>query len=104
MKISEKQLENSILQYLAMRNDCFAFKFKDQSKRINNSYRRNPWEVNGVSDICVLLADGRTLWVEIKTDAGRQSKSQIFFEKKVKEFGGEYFIARSIEDVKAILP
>lgn len=101
--MNEKQLENKILNYLATRKNCFAFKFKDQAKFINGRYRKSSWEINGISDLCCLLSNGVTLWLEVKTEKGRQSKHQIAFENIVKEFGGKYFVVRNVEDVEEII-
>jgi hypothetical protein len=55
----------------------------------------------GVSDLVVLIP-GRALFVEVKTDIGRQSKEQIDFEADVVALGFQYFLIRSIDEFKAI--
>lgn len=100
--MTEKQLENAMLQYLAHRNDCYAFKFKDQAKFINGRYRKSPWEINGVSDLCVLVED-HVLWIEVKTKKGRQSEHQKNFEKIITKWGGFYAVVRSIEELKELM-
>lgn len=52
----------------------------------------------GVSDLTA-VKKGVTLWIEIKTGKGRQSKHQAEFEKNIKEQQGHYLVARSFEDV-----
>lgn len=43
------------------------------------------------------------LWVEAKTATGRQSPAQKEFEQEVKENGHYYCVARSVEDLQAVL-
>jgi len=57
----------------------------------------------GVSDI-VALVKGKFIGLEVKTKTGRQSQNQKQAEIDIKLAGGEYYIVRSIADVKEILP
>lgn len=43
------------------------------------------------------------MFIEIKTDKGRQSKQQKIFEKRVKELGFEYVIMRSLKDAERFI-
>jgi len=52
----------------------------------------------GVSDLTA-IKNGIVLWIEIKTENGKQSKNQKLFEREIKEHAGHYFIARKWEDV-----
>lgn len=56
----------------------------------------------GVSDTIVLLPD-KTLFVEFKTPAGRQSKSQKEFQKRVEALGFSYHIVRSVVEFKSVI-
>ncbi len=85
-----------------MRRDCFAFKVKDQALQVNGRYRKNPYAINGVADICVFL-DSSTMWLEVKTEKGRQSESQKEFQARVERWRGLYHVVRSIDDVREIL-
>lgn len=106
----EKQVENSILEYLKMRA-IFCFKLNtvgiyDASKKIFRK-NKNPFVINGVSDIIGILPNGRFLAIEVKTDNTRFSKksyptdNQKFFIANIKANGGLAFVARSVDDVKA---
>ena len=65
----------------------------------------NPYAMKGVADILGVLKDGsgRMLAIEVKTPKGRQSADQKLFEKRLTMLGGVYILARSVEDVSAIL-
>lgn len=56
----------------------------------------------GVSDLIVILS-GKVVFLEVKTEKGKQSEAQKRFEEKVKSLGHEYFIVRSINEVKEAL-
>ena len=58
--------------------------------------------LSGVSDL-IIVEKGRVLFVEVKTDIGRQSEKQIRFEKQITELGYNYFLVRSLKDFKNIL-
>ena len=58
--------------------------------------------VPGVADLIFLL-EGKTYFIEMKDDKGRQSDSQKLWERKVLEHGFEYHVARSLDDFKKII-
>lgn len=71
--------------------------------------------VPGVADLVVWWPDPpsplplhrpytvRVGYVEIKTEAGNQSKNQQTFQKKCIECGIEYAVIRSLEDMKRLV-
>ena len=52
----------------------------------------------GIADL-VVMKDGRTIWVEVKTPKGRLSAWQDGFRQAVVNSGCEYIVARSLDDV-----
>lgn len=52
----------------------------------------------GCPDI-VAIKDGLVLFIEVKTDTGKQSANQEAFEHSIVEQGGHYLIARGYEDI-----
>lgn len=59
--------------------------------------------VPGESDLTVFCRGGRTIFLEVKTPAGRQSKTQKRFEEYIKSLGYEYYVVRSVEDALKIV-
>ena len=57
--------------------------------------------VAGVSDL-IILQPNKTIFVEVKTETGRQSPKQKEFENIVKNLGFEYYLVRNLEDFKKI--
>lgn len=56
----------------------------------------------GISDL-VALKDGKSLWLEVKTEKGKLSRYQEEFARKVKATGNIYAVVRSVENVEAVL-
>ena len=57
----------------------------------------------GSSDLIGLTAGGRFLSVEVKSDRGRLSDEQRTWLAMVRQFGGLAGVARSADDIEAIL-
>lgn len=53
----------------------------------------------GFSDL-IILTNKTIYFCEVKTKTGKQREAQIKFMNKIREYGYNYFVARSIEDVK----
>lgn len=59
--------------------------------------------LRGVSDLVVLLKDGRALFCELKSDDGKQSREQRAFQLKVERLGFKYYIIKTLEEFKYIV-
>lgn len=57
----------------------------------------------GEADLTLFTHGGRTIFIEVKTDEGRQSQQQKHFESIIKAYGFEYIIMRSVEDAKRLI-
>ena len=56
----------------------------------------------GISDL-IAIKDGLTVYIEVKTETGRQSEYQKQFERIVTDHGGKYYVARSVNDIAELL-
>ena len=56
----------------------------------------------GVSDIVVVMTS-RVVFIELKTKTGKQSREQRIFEERIRSFGFEYYVCRSISEILACL-
>lgn len=56
--------------------------------------------VAGVSDLIILIPN-RCIFVELKTETGKQSDKQKDFENVVSDLGFEYYLIRSLEEFKS---
>ncbi len=99
---TEKEIQNSILEYLAYRKDVFAW--PNQSVGIFDPVRKvfrkshSKHHLNGVSDILGIYR-GKPLAIEVKTKIGKVSPDQRDFLHQFGEEGGVCFVARSVQDV-----
>ncbi len=113
MDYSEKTIQRSILDYLAlMEKTQNIYFFRAGAGMVKlDSGRFFKTGKPGLSDIVVIQrrldATGkpyaRALFLEVKTAKGRQSEAQKHAEKAVIAAGGEYHIVRSIDNCKAVL-
>lgn len=55
--------------------------------------------VAGVSDL-IIVRKNEIIFVEVKTEAGKQSKEQKDFQKNIEKLGFKYLLVRSLEDFK----
>jgi len=77
---------------------CYIFSVPNETKTaIEAMYKKSMGMRSGVSDLIVLLPN-RCLFVEVKTEIGRQSDKQKEFEQIVKKLGFEYQLVRSLND------
>jgi Holliday junction resolvase len=78
---------------------------KIQSKIINQ-LKKNGWlvikiikcNINGMSDL-ICFKNGRTVFIEVKNESGKQSEIQKYVQKQVEMQGFEYLL---INDIKKI--
>ena len=56
----------------------------------------------GVSDLIVIIPN-KVLFVEVKTESGKQQKEQVFFQMAVEKLGLQYILVRSLEDFKNVI-
>jgi len=107
-KVSEKSVENIILEYLSILPSTFAW--KNNSTGIYDPKRgvfrksKNKFAINGVSDI-LGIHNGRALAIEVKAPSdkiGASQDQQKFIDRILRE-GGIAGVARSVSDVREIL-
>ncbi len=68
----------------------------------NDSYIRMPkYSRTGLPDI-IVINDGFAIGLEVKQPKGKQSPNQKQIEIEWKEAGGEYYLVKSIDDVKEV--
>lgn len=81
-------------------------------KSITAALRLSGWDVTyhlqgvgcrrGFPDLTA-MKDGQTVYIEVKTETGRQSEYQKNFERICIEHGCRYIIARSVKDIQDLL-
>ena len=56
----------------------------------------------GVSDL-IIVRPGETLFIELKTDTGVQSKEQKEFQNRIELLGFSYYLVRSLQEFQQII-
>lgn len=96
----EARIQTGIVQYLRL-NRYFVFSIPN-GINIPTGVSRELYHrmglLSGVSDLCVVLPEGRVMWIEVKTTKGVQSETQRAFEKAITALGYNYQIWRSMND------
>ena len=98
--MKEAQIQQAILDYLTIKG-VLAFRMNTGAFKVDNRFIRcgSP----GMADILAFVPTGDPLWIEVKSDTGKQSTIQKWFQEMVESHGHTYIVARSIEDVQDIL-
>jgi len=65
-------------------------------------YKKATGMMAGVADLIILTPNARTIFVEMKTEKGKQSDKQKEFEQSVKEKGFDYFVCRTFDEFKLL--
>lgn len=103
MKISEKQLETSILDWLNLIDGCFAIKINTTGifdpkrkvwRRITNKHIHT-----GTADI-LFCYRGRFGAIEVKVGTNKPKENQIEFLKRIKKNGGISFWTNDFQQCK----
>ena len=107
---TENKIQQEIVQYFR-NNYCLKhhnprqciFSVPNDSKNAVEQQRKvNTGLMAGVSDLIVLI-NGNAIFVEIKTEIGKQSDKQKEFEETVTLQGFKYYLVRSLEEFKQII-
>lgn len=106
-KVTEKQIENAILAFLATIQGCKAWKnlttgIFDPHRKVYRTLR-GKYSGKGSADILACIG-GHFVAIEVKKPSGSVvSLHQYKFLEEIRNAGGVAFIAKSVDDVKRTL-
>lgn len=108
--MKESEIQSEIINYLQILENQGKLFFHRMNNipavnKINGviKFRRLPTGAKrGVPDI-IVIKNGKFIGIEVKTTTGTQSTYQKEVEKNIKKHGAEYYIVRSLEELKKIL-
>lgn len=109
----EALTQAAIMDYLAVRHiwhkrmnsGAVVSEYKGRSRMIR-------YGTEGMADILATIPpqgvsweerNPKILWIEVKSATGKQSPAQVEFQTEVEDAGHTYIMARSIDDVAAVL-
>jgi Holliday junction resolvase len=99
---TESEIQNEILDYLTD-NGYLTTRINTIKSGWRRSYKvHNTKKSAGFPDV-LAIKDNRVLLIEIKDHKGQQKQSQKDFEKVCEQTGNNYYVVRSITDVKQII-
>lgn len=101
-KKTEHEIQKSVVRWFKKEFPEYIIFSTNNEATYNNSYFLESGVLQGVSDLVVILPN-KVLFIELKTERGKQSKSQKEFEAKITSLGYEYLIIRSLEDFKELI-
>ena len=90
---SEGEIKREILDYLALQTNCLVLPIF-----VGGVHgRKTPGRVGTPDIICCYR--GSFIGIEVKSATGKQSPAQKQVGKEIEASGGQYIVARSIDDV-----
>lgn len=101
----ESKIQGEICKYLEKKQYFFGRSNNAPifDKKLNSGYgayrTQGRWSHQGMSDLW-LLHEGTFIAIEVKSKKGKASADQKLYETRVRSNGGEYYVVRSIDDVK----
>jgi hypothetical protein len=109
LKISEHQIQNTILELLKWRQ---LFYWRNNTGAVARSYTNKAGQTShsfvrfgqkGLPDILVVMPTGKLLGIEVKSATGKPSPDQLACQQVFRETNAEYLIVRSSEEVNDYL-
>lgn len=82
--------------------DGLKFLNNQQSRLAYIQHHKNMGYVKGQPDLVAIL-NNKVVFIELKTQKGKQSKEQKEVEKEIKNRGVDYIVIRSLEDLQNYL-
>lgn len=74
----------------------------DSINAIESKRKKNTGMLKGVSDLVLLLPNGKSIFVEVKFGSNTQSDSQKEFQARVQLLGFEYWLVYSLEQFQKL--
>lgn len=91
------------MQYPSHKNMLFAVPNGGQRNVVVASKLKAEGVRAGVADLILMCGFGNIVFIEMKTEKGKQQESQIVFERMCNKNGYIYKIVRSFEDFKKLI-
>jgi hypothetical protein len=100
--MSESQIQQQMVKWFGYKYPeytLFAIPNGHKRNAITGAILKREGVVAGVADLFLMKANNKYngLWIEVKTDKGKQSESQKEFERKALREGYKYVICKNID-------
>ena len=100
IKVSERDVQRQILQYLALKR-IWTIRHNTGAALIESSGKRRfvRFGTPGLADIVAFTPGGQVVWIEVKSEKGRQTEIQKEFQLKAEKHQHHYVLAKRVEDL-----
>ncbi len=88
---------NAALKMLCLDRDLFVMRNNTGALKTEHGFIR--FGYSGLADISV-FHKGKVLFLELKSDKGKQSENQITFQEKVQKVGCLYFVCKTLDEIQ----
>lgn len=105
MKITEKDIQDSIIDYLQYQSACYFWRQNAGMAIREHKGKRHVFRsasVDGISDI-IGIYQGRPLAIEVKHFPNKPTQNQVNFLEEFARKGGIAMVAYSLDDVMTVL-
>lgn len=85
-KVTERDITRAIRAFLSMMGICHYKQWQGLGSE------------RGIPDI-ICIVKGQYVGIEVKTPKGKMSEHQLKWQARIKDNGGRYILARSVDDV-----
>jgi hypothetical protein len=101
----ESQLQSAVEYYLKLYENQQKLVYIKNNTGLFRNEKGGAYRVGkkGSSDFIIAVKGGVTLWIEVKLPSTKQNPNQIEFQDKIEKLSHKYYVARSLDDVVAIL-
>ena len=95
--MTESEIQKQVIAYLKV---CGFMVYRMNSGYVKKNVKLSP---PGTPDILVISPYGKIYWLEIKTATGQLRDSQKEMHEKLRSYGQEILVIRSVKDVQEII-
>jgi len=99
-RTKETDIQRAICDYLALKGYFFWRQNTGGMFREGRYFSLPKYSMRGIPDI-ILIKGGRFIGIEVKNKTGKLSPHQADFARECVKNGGDYIVAKSIDDVQA---
>lgn len=98
--MAEKDTLKAILQFLALKQ-VWAIRHNTGAAVIESRGRKRfvRFGTPGLADVVAFTRGGQVVWIEAKSEKGKQSEMQREFQAKAEKHGHYYLLVRSVDDL-----
>lgn len=100
--MTEAAIQQAILAEFGARSDLRLWR-QNTGAAVTKQGSLVRFGIPGQADISGIRSDGVRIEIEVKTARGRQSQAQRRWQAMIEKHNGIYILARSVDDVRAIL-